>query len=72
MPVNDVHDWFTARGVRGQNFDYPQTQNYQRGAITNNFTEGTVFLPNCDAFDINADPTFQYLRQLLGWACVGA
>ncbi|HKP54928.1 MAG TPA: S-layer homology domain-containing protein [Chloroflexia bacterium] len=60
LPTTEVHAWGpTDRGgqpnPRGNSFYYPWTLNFQNGAITHNDYEGTVFLPNCNAYDLPPD-----------------
>lgn len=69
------HSWTTVRGVRNNVFTYPQTQNFENGAIYWNSFEGSisdtnashaVFLPNCRAGDINDNWAAGYLRNMIG------
>jgi N-acetylmuramoyl-L-alanine amidase len=52
VPTQSVHQWTTGRGIRGNQFTYPMTVNFQNGAITHNDYEGIVYLPNCNAADL--------------------
>ncbi len=65
LPTGEVHSWNTGRGVRGSTFYYDKVQNYERGAITWNSTENTVFLPNCNAYNIQNSWATSYMMDMV-------
>lgn len=78
LPFGDIgreHGWQPTGSARGQRLAYDRTQNFENGAIAWNAAEGAmspnynqhgVFLPNCRAYDINDPNYIDRLRNMIG------